>query len=44
VKKETSQVSKVFNYYGQLSIKYQDRLYQEILKYYRDEEMQKIDS
>ena len=38
-----SQIRKVFNYYSQLSIKSQERLYKEIVKYYQDEELQKID-
>jgi hypothetical protein len=44
MKKETSSTRQVFNYYGQLSVKSQDRLYREIIKYYRDEEMQRIDN
>tara|TARA_R100000005_G_scaffold95913_1_gene79511 strand:+ start:999 stop:1133 length:135 start_codon:yes stop_codon:yes gene_type:complete len=38
-----SQIRKVFNYYAQLPVKYQENLYKEIVKYYQDEELQKID-
>lgn len=38
-----SQIRKVFNYYSQLSLKSKERLYKEIVKYYQDEELQKID-
>ncbi len=38
-----SQTRKVFNYYAKLPVQSRERLYKEIVKYYQDEELQKID-